>query len=79
MEFNVNRSRTACLGLLRLAVAITAVSLAPVTQQELRPNILVIIDDDVGWINIDVCCQGRMAGNASIPGRLAFLNNGVMS
>jgi arylsulfatase len=72
-------NRTICLGLLGLLVAISAVSIAPSAQQERRPNILVIMDDDVGLFDIDAYNQGRMAGKTPIPDKLASLNNGVMS
>jgi hypothetical protein len=75
----MNRDRTICLGVLGLLVAIAAVSIAPAAPRERRPNILVIMDDDVSWLDIDAYCQGRMAGKAPIPDKLTALNNGVMS
>jgi hypothetical protein len=75
----MNGNRTICLGSLGLLVAVTAVSIAPAVQQERRPNSLVIIDDDVGWFDIDTYYQGRMAGKVPIRDKLASLNNGVMS
>ena len=45
------------------AVAVTAVTAPAVAQQQQRkPNILVIMGDDVGWFNIGAYHRGMMSG-----------------
>lgn len=43
--------------------AAVAVSAPAAAQQERKPNILVIMGDDVGWFNISAYHQGIMSGN----------------
>jgi hypothetical protein len=47
------------LGLLALFVAATAVS-APASAQQQKPNILVIMGDDIGYWNISAYNRGMM-------------------
>jgi arylsulfatase A-like enzyme len=59
--------------LLAAAVAVSAVT-APVMaqqQQQRRPNILVIMGDDVGWFNIGAYHRGMMSGKTPNLDRLA--------
>ena len=55
--------RTAWLLVLTLLVAVMALSNpAAAQQQQRRPNILVIMGDDVGWFNIGAYHRGMMSG-----------------
>ncbi len=54
-----------------LAAAMTAGTPASAQQQVQRPNILVIMGDDIGWANIGVYNQGIMAGRTPNLDRLA--------
>jgi arylsulfatase A-like enzyme len=45
-----------------LAAAVGLVSTAPVLAQREKPNIVVIMGDDIGWFNIGAYHQGIMAG-----------------
>src|SRR5215831_4710006 len=61
------------LGLTALFVTAMMAS-APVAaqqQQQRRPNILVIMGDDVGWFNIGAYHQGIMSGKTPNLDRLA--------
>ena len=54
-----------------LAAAMTAGTSASAQQQDQRPNILVIMGDDIGWSNLGVYNQGIMAGRTPNLDRLA--------
>jgi hypothetical protein len=55
-----------------LAVGLSAVGLAdPAVAQEKKPNILVIMGDDVGWFNIGAYHQGIMSGKTPNLDKLA--------
>jgi arylsulfatase A-like enzyme len=55
-----------------LAVGLAAVvTAAPVVAQEKKPNILVIMGDDVGWFNIGAYHQGIMSGKTPNLDKLA--------
>ena len=54
-----------------LAAAMTAGTPASAQQQDQRPNILVIMGDDIGWSNLGVYNQGIMAGRTPNLDRLA--------
>jgi arylsulfatase A-like enzyme len=54
-------TRTLCLGLLALFVAVTATS-APATAQQPKPNILFIMGDDIGWMQPSIYHRGLMVG-----------------
>jgi arylsulfatase len=57
---------------LGLAVGLSAVGLAdPAVAQEKKPNILVIMGDDVGWFNIGAYHQGIMSGKTPNLDKLA--------
>ena len=65
-------SRKIWPGFLALMVAITvAVLPAAAQQQQRRPNILVIMGDDVGWFNIGAYHQGIMSGKTPNLDKLA--------
>ena len=55
-----------------LAVGLSAGGLAdPAVAQEKKPNILVIMGDDVGWFNIGAYHQGIMSGKTPNLDKLA--------
>ena len=55
-----------------LAVGLSAVGLAdPAVAQEKKPNILVIMGDDVGWLNIGAYHRGMMSGKTPNLDKLA--------
>ena len=55
-----------------LAVGLAAAGLvAPAAAQEKKPNILVIMGDDVGWFNIGAYHQGIMSGKTPNLDKLA--------
>ena len=65
-------SRTIWLGFLGLFLAMTVASVpATAQQQQRRPNILVIMGDDVGWFNIGAYHQGIMSGKTPNLDKLA--------
>jgi hypothetical protein len=53
-----------------LLAAATAV-IAPVEAQERKPNILVIMGDDVGWFNVGAYHRGIMSGKTPNLDQLA--------
>ena len=65
-------SRTIWLGFLGLFIAMTVASVpATAQQQQRRPNIFVIMGDDVGWFNVGAYHQGIMSGKTPNLDRLA--------
>ena len=55
-----------------LAVGLSALGFAvPAVAQERKPNILVIMGDDVGWYNIGAYHQGIMSGKRRTSTKLA--------
>ena len=55
-----------------LAVGLAAVGMAdPAVAQEKKPNILVIMGDDVGWLNIGAYHRGMMSGKTPNLDKLA--------
>jgi arylsulfatase len=63
------------LGLLVLFAAVTTAVMAPAAaqqpQQQRKPNILVIMGDDVGWFNIGAYHRGMMSGKTPNLDKLA--------
>jgi arylsulfatase A-like enzyme len=60
------------IGILACLAAVTAAGTpASAQQQDQRPNILVIMGDDIGWANLGVYNQGIMAGRTPNLDRLA--------
>ena len=64
-------SKKVWLGLLGLFFALVVASAPAFAQQQRRPNILVIMGDDVGWFNIGAYHQGIMSGKTPNLDRLA--------
>ena len=54
-----------------IAVAALSIPFSPGHAQAQRPNILVIMGDDVGWFNIGAYHQGIMSGKTPNLDRLA--------
>ena len=54
-----------------LAILVASAPVAAQQQQQRRPNILVIMGDDVGWFNIGAYHQGMMSGKTPNLDRLA--------
>src|SRR4029077_11179557 len=59
---NMSLIRNTCFGLLASAIATAAVSLPAAAQQQQKPNIVVIMGDDIGMWNIGAYHRGLMAG-----------------
>ncbi len=64
-------SKRLLAGLIPLALASTVTGVSPASAQEKKPNIIVIMADDVGWSNIGVYNQGIMAGRTPNLDKLA--------
>jgi len=60
----------AICGLLLLGVAIFGIA-GPAAAQQKKPNIIVIMGDDIGWFNIGAYHRGMMAGRTPNLDRLA--------
>lgn len=56
---------------LALAVALTSSAIAGAQAQEKKPNIVVIMGDDVGWFNIGAYHRGIMSGKTPNLDKLA--------
>jgi arylsulfatase A-like enzyme len=63
--------RTLSLGVCALLAALAVASPPAAAQQQQRPNILVIMGDDVGWFNIGAYHQGIMSGKTPNLDKLA--------
>jgi arylsulfatase len=59
------------IGLFTAAMVMATIPAAAQQQQQRRPNILVIMGDDVGWFNIGAYHQGIMSGKTPNLDRLA--------
>lgn len=53
------------------SVSIVVVTAMPAAAQEKKPNILVIMGDDVGWFNIGAYHRGMMSGKTPNLDKLA--------
>ena len=58
----MSMARHIWLGLLALFVAVMVTSMPAAAQQQQKPNIVVIMGDDIGWFNIGAYHRGMMAG-----------------
>src|SRR3954452_4188588 len=56
----MNISRRVSLGLLALIAALIAAAAPASAQQPAKPNVLVIMGDDIGWENLGSYHQGLM-------------------
>ena len=54
-----------------VSVSVLALTAMPAAAQEKKPNILVIMGDDVGWFNIGAYHQGIMSGKTPNLDKLA--------
>src|SRR6202158_3230353 len=70
-DLSMKINKNACLGLLALFAAVMVAGAPAAAQQPQRPNIVVIMGDDIGWANIGVYNQGIMAGRTPNLDRLA--------
>src|ERR1700727_1001007 len=60
------------LGLVALALlAAVVVTMRPAAAQQQRPNMIVIMGDDIGWFNVGAYNQGMMSGRTPNLDRLA--------
>jgi hypothetical protein len=57
----MNPIQSKCLGVFACIVAFVAASL-PASAQQLKPNILFIMGDDIGWMQPSIYHQGLMVG-----------------
>src|SRR5262249_8404804 len=60
----MSMTRTIWLGVLASAAIVTVASTPASAQQPQRPNIIMIMGDDIGWFNIGAYHQGIMASRA---------------
>src|ERR1043166_539886 len=68
----IRRKKFSLLGVLMLTLTIShTVRLAAQQAQQKRPNILVIMGDDVGWFKIGAYHQGIMSGKTPNIDKLA--------
>jgi arylsulfatase len=65
------RSKRLLAAAIPLALAATVAGVAPAAAQEKKPNILVIMGDDVGWFNIGAYHRGIMSGKTPNLDKLA--------
>jgi arylsulfatase len=63
--------RNLCFGLLASALTTTLACSAVAQQQQPKPNIVVIMGDDVGWFNIGAYHRGIMSGKTPSLDKLA--------
>ncbi|NIX77339.1 arylsulfatase [Microvirga sp. c23x22] len=63
--------RSTALGVLAVSVAMMVASPQATAQQPKKPNILVIMGDDVGWFNVGAYHRGIMAGKTPNLDKLA--------
>ena len=66
----MSTTRKLWLGLLALPAAVM-VAAAPAAAQQQKPNILVIMGDDVGWFNVGAYHRGIMSGKTPNLDKLA--------
>ncbi len=59
------------LSILVVAMMASTLAVAPVSAQTGKPNIIVIMGDDIGWFNIGAYQQGIMAGRTPNLDRMA--------
>jgi arylsulfatase A-like enzyme len=64
-------TRKSWIGVLALFAAVTAAGPQASAQQQQRPNIIMIMGDDIGWFNIGAYHQGMMASRTPNLDKLA--------
>ncbi|MBY5407664.1 arylsulfatase [Rhizobium leguminosarum] len=67
----MSSTRNLCFGLLASALTTALACPAVAQQQQPKPNILVIMGDDVGWFNIGAYHRGIMSGKTPNLDKLA--------
>ena len=67
--------RNTCFALFASSIATVTMSL-PTSAQQQKPNIVVIMGDDIGWFNIGAYHRGMMSGKTPNIDQLA--NEGMM-
>src|SRR5437899_6791933 len=67
----MNTMRRLWLGALALFAAVSVAGAPAHAQQPQKPNIIMIMGDDIGWSNIGVYNQGIMSGRTPNLDRLA--------
>ncbi|MGO7210562.1 sulfatase-like hydrolase/transferase [Rhizobium leguminosarum] len=72
----MSSTRNLCFGLLASALTTALACPAVAQQQQPKPNILVIMGDDVGWFNIGAYHRGIMSGKTPNLDKLA--SDGMM-
>lgn len=63
--------RNLCFGMLASAIATAIGAPAVAQEQQPKPNIVVIMGDDVGWFNIGAYHRGIMSGKTPNLDKLA--------
>jgi arylsulfatase A-like enzyme len=64
-------AKNLCFSLFAILIAACGISPPASAQQQSKPNILVIMGDDVGWFNIGAYHQGMMSGKTPNLDKLA--------
>jgi arylsulfatase A-like enzyme len=67
----VKITKAMCLGILALSAAVMTTLTSASAQEPRKPNILVIMGDDVGWFNIGAYHRGIMSGKTPNLDQLA--------
>ncbi|WP_349435947.1 arylsulfatase [Pararhizobium sp. A13] len=67
----MSTTRNLCFGMLASAIATAIGAPAVAQEQQPKPNIVVIMGDDVGWFNIGAYHRGIMSGKTPNLDRLA--------
>ena len=69
MKFPLKLPQT--LGAFAVGLSLSVLPLTAATAQTKKPNIVVIMGDDVGWFNIGAYHQGMMSGKTPNLDKLA--------
>jgi arylsulfatase len=59
---HMSMTRNVCLGLLAIAASAMVAILPAAAQQQMKPNILFIMGDDIGWMQPSIYHRGLMVG-----------------
>ena len=78
MRINVGRYwSSGVLGTIAVSAIVLAATVATGSAQTKKPNIIVIMGDDVGWFNIGAYHQGIMSGKTPNLDKLASRRHAV--